>query len=324
MRSQVQVLAGPPPIVAGQSTAGSEPGALAAGLGRAGAARPSPSAPPLAPPGPPTRASASATTTHRGRAPSRGRQPRGGCRHLAAACSRAHRAAARDGRSARRPGLPGRSAGKRGRRGPHPTRRPGSATDLPLTNATWAASPAYRPSRPGFPTPPPELGGDGRVRMDGGRHQTAGHRTGGQQTGDRRALWTTSPGDRTPDGWTAGSRTPRPDGWTPMLDTGDRRRGVPAGRVDHGDHARPLDTQLDTPLGRRGQGEHQPGPLNSKDAEGTHAATDGPGHRRDVSCKWYAAVPLAPWRTAVLGRLRVERRASGSRSSVMAGADTDR
>ena len=27
-----------------------------------------------------------------------------------------------------------------------------------------------------------------------------------------------------------------------MLDTGDRRRGVPAGRVDHGDDARPLDS----------------------------------------------------------------------------------
>jgi hypothetical protein len=83
MRSQVQVLAGPPPIVAGQSTAGSEPGALAVGLGRAGAARPSPPAPPVAPPGPPTRAAGAATTTHRGRAPSRGRQPRGGGSHLA-------------------------------------------------------------------------------------------------------------------------------------------------------------------------------------------------------------------------------------------------
>jgi hypothetical protein len=27
-----------------------------------------------------------------------------------------------------------------------------------------------------------------------------------------------------------------------MLDTGDRRRGLPAGRVDHGDDARPLET----------------------------------------------------------------------------------
>jgi hypothetical protein len=83
MRSQVQVLAGPPPIVAGHSGPSTEPGALAAGLGRAGAAPPSPLAPPVAPPGPPTRPSGSATTTHRGRVPSRGRPPRGGCRHLA-------------------------------------------------------------------------------------------------------------------------------------------------------------------------------------------------------------------------------------------------
>jgi hypothetical protein len=82
MRSQVQVLAGPPPIVAGHSAAGTELGALAAGLGRAGAARPSRPARPVAPPGPPTRPSGSATTTHRGRAPARGRPPRGGCSHL--------------------------------------------------------------------------------------------------------------------------------------------------------------------------------------------------------------------------------------------------
>ena len=65
----------------------------------------------------------------------------------AAACTRAHRAAARDGRSPGRTCLVAR-VGKRGRRGPHPTRRPGSATALPLTTATWAASPASRPSRP--------------------------------------------------------------------------------------------------------------------------------------------------------------------------------
>src|SRR5512133_1739380 len=83
MRSQVQVLAGPPPIVAGQSAAGGEPGTLAAGVGRAGAARPSPPAPPLAPPGPPSRASASATTTHRGRAPNSRTPARWRSSHLA-------------------------------------------------------------------------------------------------------------------------------------------------------------------------------------------------------------------------------------------------
>src|SRR5215207_3019764 len=72
MKSEVQVLPGPPTIPAGHSAAGAEPGALPGGLGRAGAAPPSPPAPPLALRAPPTRASASATTTHRGRPPSPG------------------------------------------------------------------------------------------------------------------------------------------------------------------------------------------------------------------------------------------------------------
>jgi hypothetical protein len=57
MRSQVQVLAGPPPITPGHSAVGSEPRALAASLGRAWAARPPRPARPLARSGPPTRAS---------------------------------------------------------------------------------------------------------------------------------------------------------------------------------------------------------------------------------------------------------------------------
>jgi hypothetical protein len=48
MRSQVQVLAGPPAIPTGQSAVGSKPGTLAASLGRAGAAPPSPPARPSA------------------------------------------------------------------------------------------------------------------------------------------------------------------------------------------------------------------------------------------------------------------------------------
>jgi hypothetical protein len=83
MRSQVQVLAGPPHIPAGHSAVGSEPGAAAASLGRAGAARLSPSARPSALSGPPTRAAGSTTTTHRGRPPSTGRQLCGRRGHLA-------------------------------------------------------------------------------------------------------------------------------------------------------------------------------------------------------------------------------------------------
>jgi hypothetical protein len=109
---------------------------------------PSPPARPLAPPGPPIRTSASATTTHRGRPPGprtaatrQARPPR------AAARSRAHSAAAATGRSARRPGLPGRSAVKPGRR--RPTTRPRSATDTPIGRlASRAASPTSRPPGP--------------------------------------------------------------------------------------------------------------------------------------------------------------------------------
>jgi hypothetical protein len=93
-------------------------------------------------------------------------------------------------------------------------RRPGSRRGPTRPVVTVA-----RPPRPGSQRHRLSMGGDGRVRTDGGRHQTAGHRTSGQQTAERRTRWRTTPGDQTPDGWTAGSRTPKRDGWTPMLDT---------------------------------------------------------------------------------------------------------
>jgi hypothetical protein len=208
MRSQVQVLAGPPAIVAGQSAASSEPGALAAGLGRAGAARRSPPTPPLAPPGPPTPASGSATTTHRGRAPSRGRQPRGRCRHLALPPAPVPQRRRRDG--LRTPAWPAWSLSGQARP-PRPAPNPAarSASDLPPANAASAASPASRPPGPSIEPstarqpqepppvpvvtvarPPPEVEGDGRVRTDG---------------------WTLD--GWTPDGWTLDGWTA--DGWTP-------------------------------------------------------------------------------------------------------------
>src|SRR5512133_1224449 len=228
MRSQVQVLAGPPAIVAGQSAAGSELGALATGLGRAGAARPSRPAPPVAPPGPPTRPSGSATTTHRGRAPSsrmaatrRVQPPR------AAACSRAHSAAAREGRSDRRPGLPGRS-GQAWPLRPAPNRQPGSATDLPLTNATSAASPASQPPRPLIePSPARRPPGSPPVpvvtvarppRPGPDRHRLRWRRR------TRPDGWGQTPDGWTPDGWTAYGRPPD------RLD--DDPRGPDTGRLD--------------------------------------------------------------------------------------------
>jgi hypothetical protein len=148
MRSQVQVLAGPPPIVAGHSAVGSEPGAPAASLGRAGAARPSPPARPLALPGPSTRASGPTTTTHRGRPhPS----PRAAATRplrppRAAACSRAHGAAVSDGAPyAGQPCLV-----PSGQARPPPSPNPARVRHRPPTDqcATPAASSASGPARP--------------------------------------------------------------------------------------------------------------------------------------------------------------------------------
>jgi hypothetical protein len=240
MRSQVQVLAGPPPIPAGHSAAGREPGTPAASLGRAGAARPPWPARPLASPDPSTRAAGPTTTTHRGRPPSPGQQPRGRCGHpRAAAYSRAHSAAVSDGRSARRLACLVAQPVKRDRARTHLARarhRP------PLTNATSAASPRPgllgRPSsrsktrqptgtRPvpvvtvaaastWSPLQPPEVGRDGRVRTDGGGQQPAGRRTGGRQTGGRRTAGRRM--GRTPDGPDTGraghQMAGHRDGWT--------------------------------------------------------------------------------------------------------------
>src|SRR4029453_1746119 len=125
-------------------------------------------------------------------------------------------------------------------------------------------------------------------------------------------LLMTTPGDRTPDGWTAGSRTPDTRmGGHRMLDTGDCRRGLPLA-VSTTATTPDLSIMAGRSSGQTPSGRAPPGPLSSKDAEGTHAATDGSGHRRTVSfsCRWYAAIQLAPRRTAVLGRFRVERRAA--------------
>jgi hypothetical protein len=317
MRSQVQVLAGPPPIVAGQSAAGSELGALAAGLGRAGAARPSPPAPPLAPPGRPPGRQARRRPHSVVKHPARGRQPRGGCRHLALqpalvptaqppatgapdaglACLVARRASA--AAAARtQPGGPGRH------RPPTDQRDFGSVARVPASATVVEPSTARQPQGPP-PVPmvrvarPPRPGPHrhrlserrrtrpdrrGRHQTAGHRtegHRTAGHRTAGQQPSDRRTLWTTTSGDRTPDGWAAGSRTPRPDGWTPPA---GHRRPTPWPACWQGrPRRRRLSSRyrLDAPLGRRRLGQQPPGPLSSKDAGGTHAATDGSGHRRD-------------------------------------------
>ena len=229
MRSQVQVLAGPPPIVAGQSAAGSEPGALAAGLGRAGAARPSPPAPSVAPSGsahpgvrlgddhPPWSRPQTRTAARLWVQPPR-----------AAARTRAHRAAAREGRSERGLACLVAQWSSGGRRGQHPTRRPGSATDLPLTNATWAASPASRPPRPSLePSTAQQPQGLHPFRWS----RSPGHFDLGPQRHRLRWRIRTRPDRRgqTPDAWTPHGWTA--DGWTPDGWTADGR--APDALDDH-------------------------------------------------------------------------------------------
>ena len=186
MRSQVQVLAGPPPIVAGQSTAGSEPGALAAGLGRAGAARPFPPARPVAPPGPPTRRQA------RRRPPTVIAHPAEDDSHAAAAVT--SRCSLPLVPTAQPPATGAPDAGlaclvaQRTSAAAAARTQPGGPGPPPTSHGPTRLR--QRRPRPGLPDLGPQrhrlsMGGDGRVRTDGGRHQTAGHRTG----------WTA-------DGWT--------------------------------------------------------------------------------------------------------------------------
>jgi hypothetical protein len=203
MRSQVQVLAGPPPIIAGQSAVGSGLGVLTACLGRAGAARPSPPASPSALPGRPAPASGATTATQRSRlssqdnsraagaATSRGRRP-----HttrpappptplLTDARPRQHQVSSAVDRAARRRGRP-----------------PGAWTRSRREGCS--AAPAWSP-----PSPPNVDETDARPDGRGG-HRTAGRWTGGHQPVDAG-----SPGRRhqltghwtgwTPEGWTGGA-----------------------------------------------------------------------------------------------------------------------
>jgi hypothetical protein len=244
MRSQVQVLAGPPPITPGHSAAGNQPGAVVACLGRAGAARLPPPARPPTPPGPPTRASATMTTTHRGRAPSTGRQRRGRCGHLAPQPAPVP--------TAQPPATGAPHAGlaclvaqpvKRGRRArTHPAR---SATDIPLTNV-----------RPRQRRPPPGLLGRPTEPLDG--TAATGTSTGSCGDGCPRGA------SLVPTPRPVWRRQTRPDRRvdTSRLDTGRvDTRGLDAGRVDSrrpdcrtpDDDTRGPDTGRWTPDGRTGR-----------------------------------------------------------------------
>jgi hypothetical protein len=89
-----------------------------------------------------------------------------------------------------------------------------------------------------------------------------------------------------------------------MLDTGDRRRGLPAGSVDHGDDARPVETGW-TLLGADAVwASNNQDRSAARTPGGTHTLPRmGLATAATVSCRWYAAVQLAPGRTAVLREL---------------------
>jgi hypothetical protein len=266
----------------------------------------------LALPGPSTPASGSTTTTHRGRPPSprtaatrQVRPPRVG------ACSRAHSAAAATGaphaglaclvaqRSSAAAASPNparvghrHSTDQRASSAASPApgllgRRPSRPTARqPIGTSTRSRRAGYSAASTWSPTPPPEVGRDGRVRTDGGGHQTAGRWTGGQQTAGPPDPGRRHQVDRTPDGWTADGRRILGDdtGWVDTAcwtRTAHRRHGWRPGIVDHGDNARPLDAGWKLRRAAVVWASNNPGQLSSTDDEGHHAPTDGPGHRRD-------------------------------------------
>jgi hypothetical protein len=258
MRSQVQVLAGPPTIPAGHSAVGSGPGTPTTQSGPRWGRTPIPSASAVAPSG----------TIHRGvrlhdhhASWSRiqpGWQPRGRCGHLTLQPAPAHSAAEAAGAphadlawSRSGPAPPSRPA-------PYPAQvRHRHPTDH---QATSAAPPGSRPARPlteplhdvaapagldpfpwcrlpatatWFPAPPPAVGRDGRVRTAGADSSRLDGWTPDGLDTRRAGRWTRwTPGGRTLGGWTAGPGHGTA-GWTPH---GGHRpatspdRWVPAGR----------------------------------------------------------------------------------------------
>jgi hypothetical protein len=266
MRSQVQVLAGPPAITAGQSAAGSKPGNARCEPGPRWGRTLIPAGKPIGPSGPVH----AGRRRHDNHAEWSSTQPQDG-NHAAGAAtsSRAHRAAAGDGRSARRPGLPRRPASSpaaaRTRPGPGPpSTAPPTMRDLggvarvrvcsavdPSRSTTRRPQGTWTRSRGAGclaasacpQTPPPDgdqTDASGRTGRTPDGWTPDGPDTRRPDAGSR----TTNPGDWTPDG--AGHQTgrtagqPGPDdgtGWACGTRTGDRRHGWRPGMVEHGDGA---------------------------------------------------------------------------------------
>src|SRR6266545_1084241 len=121
----------------------------------------------------------------------------------------------------------------------------------------------------------------------------------------------------TPDGWTPGPRTTKRMGGHQLVDAdGDGRHGRHPGIPTTAMTPLPLGCRPEVLPGRRRLGRSATGIAQQKER------CQGPGHRRDQTAAGsHAAVQPAPRRTALLGMIRVERRAGWWRSSVMAGAE---
>jgi hypothetical protein len=170
--------------------------------------------------------------------------------------------------------------GKHGRRGPHPTRRPGPATDLPVTNATSAASP-----RPGL------------------RDRRSSRRRPGSHRGLHPFRWSRSPATST---WSP----PPPPEWEETDASGPTRadtRRLDTARMDTG--------QLDT--GRVDSSRPTAGPSGRRPQVTGHrtAGQPDPGRQTgwvDTAC-WTAATD------AVACLLAVSTTATTPELSVQAG-----
>jgi hypothetical protein len=347
MRSQVQVLAGPPHIPAGHSAVGSEPGAAAASVGRAGAARLSPSARPSALSGrlpgrqAPRRPrtvvahpalvdsyAAGAATSCRQPAPVPSRRQPPALRTPAwpawSLCGYARPPAPNPARVGHRhPDCSTRDLGSVAPRLARPSTEPpdGAAPTGTSTRPCGDGCPPHRPGRQRHHLTWDETDASGRTGADN-RRLDAGRVDSRRPDPGRRPQVTGHRTDWTPDG--LDSRTPgrrHRDGWTPHA--GHRRS------TDATAGVLAVSTTATTPDRSRAAGrccgQTPSGRATTRTAQqqrrrGHPAATDGLATAATVSCRWYAAVQLAPWRTAVLGSDELESRAGGSRSSVMASA----
>jgi hypothetical protein len=177
------------------------------------------------------------------------------------------------------------------------------------------------PSRPQG-CPPPDVIPTATAGLPPTRRGPGGRTPAGRTVGPR----TTEPADRTPDswtsdgwtpdGWTTGPRPWEPDGWTPNGGRGPARDGMAgAPALPASSDARPLGAVRK---------------LHRSDATWSIRNQDSSAERTLGHCREGLTTGVtrqrqgdttaqgAPRRIALLGRLRVERRANGDASSVMA------